>query len=805
MINDMTMIRTTGWFTQKYGCSGLLLSAGQLAAGLLLVLLCWQPFAYAAEDVIEDIELRNLERVNANVIFDKLTITIGDTFDQQRLSQELKRLFTLDYFDDIRLEREGNTLVVIVEERPTIRRVILDDDLIVPEDQLRASLSAQLIAEGDILRRDTLSKIEAGIELTYSQNGQYGTKITAETEDVGGNLVDINIRVQEAPVSSIAKINIIGNQVFTDQRILDDFETEARSTWNSFWSGGKGTFSSYVRQRLEGDLGRLRDLYFEHGYIDFVVQSTQVTISRDRANIYISIAVYEGQKYTIQDIEFLGDLIIDEEQYRALLQIAAGDIYVDGKVTASKLAMERLIGDIGYGFAKINLNLDKNLVDHTVALRFFINPGNRTYVRRVTFKGNTKTADEVLRRELRQMEGSWYSHSTVLESKARLNRLGFFATVDYVTVPVPDRLDQLDIEFTVVERGTGSFSGGLTYSDLTGVGINLAIKEKNIFGTGDSIGINIDSAKRRQTFDFSWGHPYLTKDGVNFDTRLFYSNYNYEDTDIANYAVSSYGGSFGFSYPVSNNIYLGYGFSYTRRDIVLGSTPVLEASYFTNQYGIGIDTLSYNLNATYNNLNRGVFPTRGMYHKGNMRLYPETSSNPGFYSLSYNGKAYFPFDALHQWVSRTSTRLSYGNTFDGTDNYPFLFNVYAGGYGTVRGYNSGSIGPRSTTSDGEKGGAIGGNILTQLTQEIIFPLWFSSNSVRTSVFFDTGNVFTSNCVADVEWCSEGFDSSELRSSYGITLVWYTVVGPLVFIVPRAINAKDTDTTSKFEFRIGQIF
>lgn len=773
----------------------------------LLVLTCFVQPLSAAEQLIEDIELRNLERLNADLVFDSLTIGIGDSFEQDRLSQAIRNLFETNYFDDIRAEREGNTLVFIFEERPTIRKVIIDEKIVIPEEKIKETLDAQLLSEGEILRRDTLSKIVGSLELAYSQNGQYGTSVRAETEEVGDKLVDINITVDEAPVASIAQINLIGNKAFDDERILEQFESSARTTWNSFWSGGKGGGASgYVKQRMEGDLGRLRDFYFEHGYINFEVKGVQVSISRDRRSIYVSITLHEGEKFTIDTIGFGGDLLIAESRYRDLLRFKTQDVYSESKVTASKLAMERMLGDLGYGFAEISIKFDKNQSNKSVSVRFFVNPGSRTYVRRIVFLGNTKTADEVLRRELRQFEGGWYSNSKIQESIIRLQRLGYFSAVSHRTLPVPNRPDQLDIEFTVQERPTGRFTGGLVYSDLSGLGFDLGIQESNVFGTGNSVGINANATKSRQMLALNWSRPYVTNDGVSLSSRVFYEKYDYTDTEIANFAISSYGGSIGLSYPVANNIRFGYGYSYTNRDIQLGSTPVVEVEDFTTEYGTSIDTLSYNLNLTHNALNKGILPTAGAYNKGSLRLYAGLSNSPGFYALNYENKYFFPLEVQHKWVSRTSVRLGYGRAYQVDRQFPFLFNFYAGGYGTVRGFSSGSLGPRSTYSGtGASGGAIGGNILLQGTQELIFPLWFNSDSVRTSLFYDIGNVFTTSCLADVKWCKEGVNKSELRSSYGVSLIWYTAVGPLVFSIPRAINAQAEDSPTSFEFKIGRIY
>ena len=773
----------------------------------LLALILFVPTALAEEHLIEDIELRKLERLDADLVFDNLTIGIGDPFDRVQLSNSIKKLFETNYFDDVRAEREGNTLVFVFEERPTIRKVIIDEDVAIPEKEIKEMLNAQLISEGEILRRDTLSKIVGGLELAYSQNGQYGTGVRAETEEVGEKLVDINITVDEAPVASIAKINFIGNKAFDDDRILEEFESTARTTWNSFWSAGKGGGASgYVQQRMKGDLGRLRDLYFDNGYINFEIKSTKVSISRDRKNIYVSISMHEGEKFTIDGIEFLGDLLVDESVYRDLLLVKDQDVYAEGKVTASKVAMESMLGDLGYGFAEITISFDKNQVDKSVSVRFFVNPGNRTYVRRIIFQGNTKTSDEVLRRELRQLEGGWYSSSAIQESTNRLQRLGYFASVTHRSVPVSDRPDQLDVEFTVKERPTGQFTGGLVYSDLSGIGFDLGIRESNAFGTGNFIGINANTTKSKQTLNLSWNRPYITNDGVSLSSNVFYEKYNYADTEIANFAISSYGASLGLSYPITNNTRLGYGYSYVNRNIKLGSAPIVEVNDFTDAYGTNIDTFSYNLNLTYNSLDKGILPTKGSYNKGSVYAYAESSSSPGFYSLNYDGKYFFPLDEHGKWVSRTSTRLAYGSSYDGSDGFPFLFNFYAGGYGTVRGFGSGSLGPRGTYSDdGSKAGAIGGNILLQGTQELIFPLWFNSDSVRTSAFYDIGNVFTTNCLLDVEWCKQGINKSDLRSSYGLSLIWYTVVGPLIFILPRAVNAKPGDSTTSFEFKIGRTY
>ena len=756
-----------------------------------------------AEEVIEDIEVHNSQRIDTDLVFSNLPFTIGDPFDSSQIAEAIRKLYATGYFDDINISREANTVIISVSERPTIRSIELEGNKLISEKDLLETLSRNNIAAGEVLRRNTLDQIITELEQVYGSQGRYGTVIDLQTEDAGDNVVNLVINITEAPPALIATINIIGNHTFDDSELIADFESSQRDFWTSFFSWAVD-INSYARSRLAGDLQRLRDFYFERGYVDFKIRSTDVSISNDYKNIYVTISVEEGEQYRVGTVRFSGDLIVDLESYTDKVTLQSKDVYLASSATKTELSSKQMLENLGYGFAEITLQLDLDKPTRTVDLTYLVNPGKRLYVRRIHFSGNTSTTEETLRREIRIFEGGWFSNAKIQESEARLKRLGLFAKVNHEIQRIPGINDQIDILFTLEDMPTGSFNASLTYGNLQGLGLGFKIKEQNIAGSGNSGSIGIEASSQVQQLQVDWNRPYTNFDGASLSTGLNYYKVNYKNSEIANFATSSYSLEASLGYPVGDTWRFNYGFSYSVQEVQLGEQPIVEIEQFTKRYGSTVQVPALEVRLAQNSFDTGFLPTRGI--EQNIGLFSTFGTQKlHFYRLDYSNRFFQPLDTHRKWIYRPSVRLSYSRSYQDNLPSPFLYNSYAGGYGTVRGYAAGSLGPRATDADGEAG-AIGGNILLQSSQELIFPLWFPTERVRFSLFYDIGNVFTENCVTpDVPWCIEGVDTNNLRSSYGVTVAWYTLVGPLVFIVPRAINPKKGDSTNSFEFSLGRVF
>lgn len=760
--------------------------------------------ALAAEgDRIADIEIRNVKRISTDLVFVNLPLRIGDSFDEQQIAEAVKSLYSSGYFDDILISREGDRLVITIHERPTIRSLEIEGNKLIPSEQLIETLGRNNIAVGEVLRRDTLDQIITELEQVYGSQGRYGTVIDMQTDNAGELLINLTINIVEAPPALVADINIIGNRIFTDDVLIAGFESNERDFWTVAFSWAYDA-NSYARTRLAGDLERLRDFYFERGYVDFLIRSTDVTISNDYRNVYVSITVDEGKQYVVGSVEFAGELIGDLTDYTDKVDLKTGDTYLASSATQTELDVKSMLEDLGYGFAQVDLQLDTNNAARTVDLTYLVKPGKRLYIRRINFSGNTSTTENTLRRELRIFEGGWFSNAKIVESENRLKRLGFFTNVSHEIKSVPGSSDQVDIEFSLEDIPTGSFSAALTYSNLQGVGFGLNLAEKNVAGTGNAGSINVQTSERVQQVGLNWTKPYTNYDGASLSTGLNYYKVNYKGSEIANYATSSYSLEASIGYPVGDTWRFNYGGSIARRDIILGSDPIVEVSNFTDRYGETVNVPALNLSLNQNSYDSGFLPTRGLSQ--NISLFTTPGNDDlHFYRLGYRANYYQPLDSRRRWLYRPTMRLGYGKSYDEDRQYPFLFNYYAGGYGTVRGYAAGSLGPRATNDKGEAG-TIGGNILLQSSQELVFPVWFHTERTRFSLFYDIGNVYTDHCeVPNVDWCREGVDTGELRSSYGLTIAWFTLVGPLVFIFPRAINPRDDDLTNTFEFSLGRVF
>ena len=752
---------------------------------------------------VHDIRVEGLQRLPVERVYASLPIQAGDTVNRDQVVDAVQRLFATGNFEDVQLGRDGDDLVVIVAERPSIARIELSGNKSIDEENLRKGLTEAGLAEGEVFQRSTLQAIAGELERQYVSQGRYGADIKTESVALPRNRVALKIEIYEGKAARIRNINIVGNQLFDDEILLEDFELHS----SGFWSFIKGD-DKYSREKLGGDLERLRSYYLDRGYINFSIESTQVSVTPDRRSVFITVNVAEGEQYTVNEVNLAGDLVVEEEQLRPLLIVKKGQVFSQQLVTYTNDLIKRRLGNEGYTFAEVNgREHNANDEDHTVDVTFYVDPGRKVYVRRINFSGNAKTDDEVLRRELRQFEQAPANTSLVDLSRQRLQRLGYFSVVEADTPRVPNADDLVDVNYKVEEQPSGSIGANVGFSDASGFIFGANVTQNNWRGSGNRVSFALSRSDIRDSYSFSHYNPYYTLDWVSRGFSLFYSEIDFDETTVASYAADRLGGSVTFGYPISEYSRLSFGATYEKTDITTGDFVAVDIANFLIEEGTKFNEYKANASLQTSTLNRGILPDRGWSSTLGFEV-AVPGSDYGFYKLNWTGQKYFPI--TQRWTLRTRADVAYGDGYGDDTVLPFFENYYSGGIGSVRGYESRSLGPRSEglsyfvnqTTDPSPD-PIGGNFLTEASMELIFPTPFApeSRSVRTFLFVDAGNVFETerdDIFAD-------FEPQDIRTSAGIGLTWLTAIGPLSFNLAKALNDQPGDDTEVFQFSLGQTF
>ena len=769
--------------------------------GVLLLLLSAHAQAVDAFRV-KDIRIEGLQRLPVERVFLNLTIKDGDVVDAAGLADAVKRLYGSGDFEDVQVGRDGDVLVVVVSERPSIARIELEGNKSIDEDQLRKGLKESGLIEGAVYRRSTVAGITGELQRQYVSQGRYGASVDTETVPLPRNRVALKIKIYEGKAARIQDINIVGNSIYPDEEILQNFELKP----SHFWSFIKGD-DKYARERLSGDLEKLRSFYLDRGYINFSIESTQVAVTPDRREVFITANVVEGKRYKVGEVKLSGNLIVDEEQLKPLLVVRKGQIFSQQLLTYTSDLLTRRLGNEGYTFSEVNGITEVNEEDDTVDVTFFVEPGSKVYVRRISYSGNDKTADEVLRREMRQFETAPANSSLIDLSSSRLQRLGFFSTVDAETMRIPGADDLVDVEYKVEEQPSGSIGANIGYSDASGAIFGANVSQNNFRGSGNRVSFSLSRSDVRDSYSFSHYNPYYTLDGVSRGFSLFYSAIDYDETSVASYAADRAGASVTYGYPISEYSRLSFGLGVDRIDITTGDFVAVDIARFLITEGTTFDALKANVGWQKSTLNRGVLPDRGWSQNLGLEV-AVPGSDYLFYKMTWSGQRYFPISK--SWVLRTRSDLGYGDGYGNDFVLPFYENFYSGGIGSVRGYESRSLGPRSPALAYVVNGQVdpdpdplGGNMLVEGSVELIFPTPFAPNSrsIRTFLYADVGNVFQTEQTDSLF----EFDTSELRYSAGIGLTWLTAIGPLSFNFAKPIKDQPGDDTETFQFSLGQVF
>jgi outer membrane protein insertion porin family len=748
---------------------------------LLLLALCAVPAAAIEPFVIKDIRVEGIQRTEAGTVFSYLPVKVGDTMTDEKAAQSIRALFATGFFKDVGLESDNGVLVVTVQERPSVAQVEFVGVKEFDKDQLTKGLRQIGLAEGRIFDKGLLDRSEQELKRQYLSRGMYSVTVNTTLTPLERNRVAINFTVDEGAVAKIRQISIIGARVFPEKDLLGLFvsRTPGLMTWYT-------KQDQYSRQKLAADLETLRSYYLDRGYLEFNVDSTQVSITPDKKDIYITISITEGPKYTVSGIKVAGEMLIPEAEVRKLIKIKPGEVFSRTLLTESTKLISDRLGNDGYAFANVNAAPELNKDKRQVAFTFFIDPGRRVYVRRINVVGNARTRDEVIRREMRQLEGGWYSADKINLSRTRIDKLGYFTEVNVETPAVQGTTDQVDVNISVAEKPTGNVMLGAGFGSGDGIILAGSIAQNNIFGSGKHVSAQVNSSKINTVYALSFTDPYYTPDGVSRGFDVYMRKLDAIDTGLGQYRTKTVGGNLRFGVPITeiDTIQYGLGYESTKIDI-FDTSPTFYKDYVST-FGDKNSTILGTAGWIRDGRDSLIYPTAGALN----RVYVESGLPGGtlkYYKLNYQHQHYFN-------LSRTFTlmfngQVGYGGGY-GNKPMPFFKNFFAGGVSSLRGYKSYTVGPKD--SDGNpRGGSR--EILTNTELLFPFPGMERDKSVRVGAFFDAGMV------------GETYNGNDLRYSTGLSVLWVSPFGPLKISIAKPLKTDALDRTQPFQFTFGGAF
>lgn len=750
---------------------------------LLLWALLATSIAKAETYSFEDIRIEGLQRISAGTVFNYLPIRPGETLESSQTPDLIRALYKTGFFKDVRLEKEGEVLIIVVIERPSIDQINLSGNKSIKEEDLRKGLSEIGLVEGRTFNRSVLNKIEQELRRQFYNQGKYGVQLTTDVTPLERNRVAIDITVVEGKTAKIKKVNIVGNHTFDDKLLMDAFQSRTGGWLSTFTKDNQ-----YSRPKLSGDLELLRSYYLDRGYINFTIESTQVAISPDKKDIYITINVDEGEVYTLSDVKLAGDLVVQAEDLFPLISLKRGMEFSRRNVVDSTDRINSRLSDNGYAFANVNHIPEIDEENKTVSITYFVDPGKRVYVNRINIKGNTRTRDRVIRREFRQMEKAWLSSDKVKLSQQRLKRLNFFDDVSLETPAVAGTTDQVDIDVTVKEKPSGAFTGGLGFSKDNGIALSSSIREDNFLGTGKRVALAFNTSSYNTLYELTYFNPYSTIDGISRGFSISYRETDFEELNVADYGtdVGEIAANFGVPLSEFNRINFGLGFEHI--DFVTGVAASQEIKEFVEEEGDKF--LNFKLTSSWKHDSRdnAIFPIRG----AQQRFSAEATvpfSDLEYYKFSYYYRQYFPIFRSLTFSARGE--IGYGDGYGDSSSLPFFKNFFAGGERSVRGYETNSLGPRDSNDD-----PLGGNIKLVGNLEFIMPppLEDFRDTLRITGFFDIGQVY-----------DDKIELNDLRYSIGLGVTWLSPVGAMTLSYGIPLNDEDGDDVEEFQFSFGQNF
>lgn len=760
-----------------------------LLAGLFsFPALAFEPFT------VKDIRVEGIQRTEAGTIFSYLPVKVGEKLTDEKAAQAIKTLFATGFFRDVRIEVENDVMVVIVQERPAIAQVDFVGLKEFDKDVILKAMKEVGIAEGRIFDRAVLEKAEQELKRQYLTRGKYAVEITTTVTPLERNRVGINFNIDEGASAKIRQINIVGAKDFSEKDLLKQFEltTPGLMTWYT-------KNDQYSRQKLGADLEKLKSFYMNSGYLEFAVESTQVSISPDKQDVYITVNISEGQRYQVSSVKLAGDFAISEEELRMLVTVKAGDVFSREQLNESTKAIGNALGKQGYAFANVNAAPEIDKDKRQVAFTIFIDPGKRVYVRRINITGNTRTRDEVIRREMRQMESAWYDADRVAASKVRLERLGYFNETNIETPAVQGTADQVDVNVNVTEKPTGNLMLGAGFSSTEGVVLSGSIAQNNFLGSGNNVAIVVNTSKINTVYSFSYNNPYFTVDGISQGFDIYLRNVDSTSTAVTPYKTESYGGNLRFGLPLGEKQSLGFGIGVDNTTVTAFDTSSEQIKRFVG-YPLNNETTNLTIPVTASWVSDGkdsaIMPTTGWFQRAGIEV-----AIPGgdltFYKATYQLQRYLALSRA--FTLMLNGEVGYGNAYGNTTTLPFYKNFYAGGVNTVRGYKAGSLGPQDMY-----GNAMGGNERLVANAELLWGVTGMERTLRFGWFVDAGQVFGPG-VPGYPTPGDTWDFGQLRYSTGLSVSWVSPMGPLKFSYGYPLNSQTGDKIERFQFQMGTTF
>ena len=798
------------------GTGGNTLQMRQIFFALLMMLpmTTWA----AAEFVVKDMRVEGLQRISEGTVFNYLPVNIGDTVDGNRIGEAISALYLQGLFDNIEMRRDGDTLIIVVIERPSIESFEIDGNKDIKTEDLMESLRNVGLARGRTFDRSVLDNVEMFLREQYYDRGKYGVGVTTDITERPNNTVQVKVTVKEGDRAKIRQVNIVGNEIFDDDEIRADFTLDTAN-----WLSWIRQDDRYAKEALEGDLEILRSFYMDRGYADFKIESTQVAISPNKKDIFVTIGISEGDLYTISDVKLVGEMVIPEAFLRGLILTQPGAVYNQRALTQTTELMAFRLGEEGYANAEIEPVPELDREKKEAAVTFYVNAQNRVYVRRISFNGVDQVDDEVLRREMRQMEGSYLSNSLIDRSKIRLQRLPYIEKAEVNNSPVPGSPDLVDVDFDLEYRMPGQFSGGVGYSESQKLILNGSIVHTNFLGTGNRVALELNSGRFQKLYSLSHTDPYRSMDGIRRTVSVNFRDITQFTSAASDFSTTSAGLTVDYGYPISEYQSVSVGATFQHSELLSSTNSTQQAqdwvanngNQFVEDLGNGLtffgtefDTLEMIAGWTYDSRNRSLFASRGTRQQLFLSM-TVPGSDVEYYQARYNFTKYFPITP--KWILRFNSEVGIGEGIGDTTALPPYKQFYGGGPQSVRGFKESYLGPRDSF-----GRPYGGNVLVASQLELILPLpdkWASQ--ARASLFYDVGNVFNTGEVAFTDKLGSPIsyepDFDELRASVGIGVQWLAPLGLFRFSYAYPLNPYDGndryygDQLERFQFSIGQAF
>ncbi len=747
--------------------------------------------AYAFEPfVVRDIRVEGIQRTEAGTVFNYLPVRVGESFNDEKAAQAIKALFATGFFKDVRIEAEGDVLVVVIEERPAIASLDFTGMKEFDKDAIKKGLREVGLAESRIFDRAVLDRAEQELKRQYLSRGRYSVDIKTTVTPLERNRVAINFQVDEGEVAKIRQINIVGANAFKEKDLLK-LITLTTPNWLTWYTKN----DQYSKQKLGADVETLRSWYLDRGYLEFNVDSTQVSITPDKQDIYITVSLTEGEKYTISGVKMSGDLLLPEAELRKLVKLRTGEEFSRKNLTDTTKAINDRLANEGYAFANVNAVPETDKEKRTVSFTVFVDPGRRVYVRRINVLGNSKTADQVIRREFRQMEGAWYDGEKINRSRTRVDRLGYFDAATIETPAVPGSTDQVDVNITVKEKPTGNLMFGAGFSSSESLILSTSISQQNLFGSGKSLSLSLNSGSINKTYALSFTDPYYTPDGISRGFDVYLRNVDPSRLRLGNYRTSSVGAGLRWGFPIREDDRINFGLAVDQTSIDTFADSPQRYKNFVNEFGDTNNSLVSTIGWGRDTRDSFIYATRGSVQRVNA----EIAIPPGglrYMKASYQHQRYFPL--WGNFVLMLNGEVGYGRGY-GDKPLPFYKNYYVGGIGSVRGFETSSIGERDRDANGNiLRTAIGGDRKLVMNAEVLFPFpgMGQDKSLRLGTFVDAGNVWADGQTLDV---------GDLRYSAGLSVAWSSPMGPLKFSIAQPLNKEPTDRLQRFQFQMGNVF